>query len=387
MNALFTAYSLSRNYGGIFNSMRLLARALPDSGVTVAAAGVTDEFSAEDASLWGSVSPKLCPSVGPRSLGYAPSLPRVLESSNAELVHAHGLWTYVSRASHRHCLKHRLPYVVSPHGMLDAWALRHSGWKKRIALGLYEMAHLTNANCLHALCAAELEAIRAAGLRNPVCVIPVGVELPATENDVAPWNEKISVGGRVLFYFGRLHPKKGLKELVEAWTNGSATQRTDWHLVIAGWDQIGYESTLRQAIAHRPAADRIHFLGSLSETQKAACYAHADAFVLPSFSEGLPMVVLEAWAHAKPVLITPQCNLPIGYERRAALQIQPDLLSITTGLQTLFVMSASQRQEMGQRGRALIEEQFLWPKIAGEFQSVYAWISGQGGKPSCIDEV
>lgn len=384
MKALFTAYSLSRQNGGIFTIMRCLARSLGDAGVTVAAAGVADEFSAEDASLWGGVSPTFCPSVGPRSLGYAPSLPGALKASSAEVVHVHGLWTYVSLASHRHCRKFRLPYVVSPHGMLDAWALRHSGWKKRIALGLYEKAHLAEAPCLHAYCHAELKSIRAAGLHNPVCIIPNGIDLPPA--GVVPRSEfrvPSLEGRKMLLYLGRLHPKKNLLSLICAWADvqRNSSSAHEWVLAIAGWDQGGYELELKNQCSALRVNHSVVFLGPLFGETKDACYAQCDAFVLPSLSEGLPMVVLEAWAHAKPVLITPQCNLPMGYQRGAALSIDSTPASLTLGLGTLFAMSEAERLEMGNKGRTLVEEQYTWPKVAADFASVYAWLTGSGPKP------
>lgn len=384
MKVLFTAWSLSRKYGGIYNTMRLLGRALNDSGVSMAAAGVVDEFSTQDLPSWQPLAPKLCPPAGPRSLGYAPGLATVLDDCAPDVVHAHGLWTLTSRTSLLYCRSQRRPYVVSPHGMMDPWALRQSRWKKRLAWSVYEKAHLSGASCLHALCTAELEAIRAAGLRNPVCVIPVGVELPAGGPGPAPWNGKIPPGEKVLFYFGRLHPKKGLKELVTAWTSDRLSREHGWQLVLAGWDQIGHEPELRAAIAGRPGAGRVHFLGALSEADKVAAFAHCEAFVLPSFSEGLPMVVLEAWTHSRPALLTPACNLPIGFERGAALRIEPNPDAIITGLEKFFSLPDSERQVMGRRGRALIEERFLWPRVAAEFKSVYEWISGQSCQPECV---
>ncbi len=386
MKVLFTAWSLSRKYGGIYNTMRLLGRALGEAGVSMAAAGVEDEFSEPDRASWHPMVPQFCPPMGPRSLGYAPNLLAKLDAMAPDVVHAHGLWTLTSRTSLRYCRSQRRPYVVSPHGMMDPWALRQSRWKKRLAWGFYEKAHLSGASCLHALCTAELEAIRAAGLSNPVCVIPVGVELPTGEPGPAPWIGKIPAGEKILFSFGRLHPKKGLKELVTGWTSGGRPQGQGWHLVIAGWDQIGHEPELRALIAGRPDANRIHFLGALSEADKIAAFAHCDAFVLPSFSEGLPMVVLEAWAQAKPALITPRCNLDLGYERGAAIRIEPDPVSIAAGLQKLFALPDAERRAMGERGRTLIKERFLWPKVAADFRSVYAWISGAAGKPACVVE-
>ena len=116
---------------------------------------------------------------GPRAFGYAPELSRALDAARLDLVHTHGLWMYPSvAAAWRWATRWKRPLVVSPHGMLEPWAVRNSAWKKRIAGWLFENRHLRRAACLHALNDAEYEAIRAYGLTNPVAVIPNGVDLP-----------------------------------------------------------------------------------------------------------------------------------------------------------------------------------------------------------------
>src|SRR4030095_11103730 len=95
------------------------------------------------------------------------------------------------------------PYLVHPHGMLDAWGLQNSGSKKLIAAWLYENQHLREAACLRALSEAETRSIRAYGLRNPICVIPSGVDLP----DLSASNANSeSANPKTLLYLGRLHP-------------------------------------------------------------------------------------------------------------------------------------------------------------------------------------
>ena len=96
------------------------------------------------------------------------------------------------------------------------------------------------------------------------------------------------------------------------------------------------------------------------------------------------MVVLEAWAHGKPVLMTPQCNLPEGFAALAALHIEPTVDSITEGLRQLFAMSPDERQTMGKLGLALVKDRFSWPKIASDMMSVYEWMLGAGDKPGCV---
>lgn len=109
-----------------------------------------------------------------------------------------------------------------------------------------------------------------------------------------------------------------------------------------------------------------------------------DAFILPSLSEGIPMAVLEAWAYAKPVVMTPQCNLAEGFAAESALCIYPEPGPIAAGLRELFRLNTSTRERMGSRGLALVSSRFAWPQVAAELKSVYHWMTGAGPKPDCV---
>ena len=131
----------------------------------------------------------------------------------------------------------------------------------------------------------------------------------------------------------------------------------------------------------------MHFVGPQFGEAKHASYWAADAFVLPSFSEGLPLTVLEAWSCCLPVLMTPQCNLPEGFAASAAIRIAPEVVSIASGLSELLRMNDSERALMGARGYELVKTRFTWPTIAREMLAVYRWVLGQGEKPRCIQTV
>jgi glycosyltransferase involved in cell wall biosynthesis len=241
------------------------------------------------------------------------------------------------------------PYVVSPHGMLHPWALRVSRWKKHLASRLYENNHLQRATCLHALNDTEAEAIRAYGLRKPICIVPSGVEIPTCPPRVkAPWFEILPPDARVLLYLGRLHPIKGLPALLRGWSHVRGMAKdANWHLAIAGWGQGGHETELLKLSTTLGLGKTVHFLGPQFGEAKGSCFHAASAFVLPSLSEALPMTVLEAWAYGMPVLMTRQCNLPSGFEVGAALRIEPDAESIAVELRVLFQMSDVDRRAIG----------------------------------------
>jgi poly(glycerol-phosphate) alpha-glucosyltransferase len=270
--------------------------------------------------------------------------------------------------------------------MLDPWAIRNSYWKKSLAALLYENRHLQGAACIHALCHREALAIRAYGLTNPIAVIPNAVELPdlLVEPSFPEWSKSLPNCARVLLFLGRLHPKKGLPSLLEAWKRVCFSADEEWFLVVAGWDQDGHRAELERMVDSLGITASVRFVGPQFGEQKKATLRRADGFVLPSHSEGLPMAVLEAWAYGLPVLMTPQCNLAEGFDAGAALSIDLDPSSISYGLTTFFNLGAESRVRMGNNGRSLVRDFFTWETVAMQVTDVYQWVLGKGDCPPTV---
>jgi glycosyltransferase involved in cell wall biosynthesis len=414
MRVGFLVSSVSRKAGGLFQSVRGLAKAVASANANVRVFGISDEQSAVDLQEWQPLSVRTFrPQM--RAWGYSNELVPAMLGGDLDVLSVHGLWKYCSVGSRRWRRQTGRPYVVHPHGMLEPWALGNAKWKKRIAALLYENEHLRRAACLRALSEAEAESIRAYGLRNPICVIPNGVDLPELGDDAAlnapsavasavlsgapGYAQRIGSPGtahatatglrtfgqgqKILLYLGRLHPKKNVASLIRAWNDTFNSQRSSsdsWVLAIAGWDQGGYENELKR-IAARPS---IVFLGPQFGAEKRECYRACNAFILPSLSEGLPMTVLEAWAHAKPVLITPECHLSEGFSAEAALRIGSTPEAIADGLRKLIEMSDDDRIAMGARGRDLVTKNFSWPRIGEQMRAVYEWVLGGGVPPETV---
>jgi glycosyltransferase involved in cell wall biosynthesis len=272
--------------------------------------------------------------------------------------------------------------------MLEPWATRRRPLKKRFMSFLNENACLGEAACIRALTTLEANAIRARGLLNPVCVLPNGMDVPEAGREAHPaWRDKVPIGKNILLYLGRIHPKKGLPDLLRAWhllrEEGPVTAR-NWHLVIAGWNQDGHEDELRQLVSLMGLCASVHFVGPQFGRDKSATYQAATAFVLPSLSEGLPMTVLEAWAHRLPVLMTPECNLLEAFEAKAALGAEPNISGLAQGLETLFGLDALDRKRMADRAYDLMKERFSWNIIGAQMHDVCRWLLGEIEQPACV---
>jgi glycosyltransferase involved in cell wall biosynthesis len=386
MLALTVTGSVSRQAGGMEFSVRRLTQELAqNSDIRVEAIGVLDSATNEDAHNWTPVPMLAYPAFGPSRFGFAPGVLRHLNRCNPDIVHLHGIWMYPSIAVAKWAHKAKRPYVVSPHGMLDPWAVRHSGMKKRLAGFFYQQANLQGARVLRALCTAESRAFRTFGLKGNIAVIPNGVDIPE-----AP--ERTGAGNKPalrMLYLGRLHGKKGIEPLIQAWELASARSGSfrRWELDIVGWGEGAYPDRIAKLINERGLSGSIRLLGPKFGRDKDLVYRSADAFILPTRSEGLPMAVLEAWSYSIPVLMTRESNLTDGFEAGAAIRIGTTASEIAVALESFAEMSDGDRRGIGSRGLQHARARYQWKTIGHEMAAVYRWMLGDGTRPSCIEQL
>lgn len=306
---LLTA-SASRLGGGVFEAAVSQAEMIRALGGKVSIFALDDEYSAEDAARFGCSGVHHAPVTGPAQIGFAPGLVQSLLDAELDLLHLHGIWMYPSRAGAVWAQRTRRPYLISPHGMLDPWITGRGKAKKAIARIGYEWASWRAATALHALTAREARDIAAESGRNDSFIIP---------NSVPPSRDRRKDAGSPRFlYLGRIHPKKNIGALIEAWTAQSViVDAAGAKLTIAGWGADDHVAELRSQLASAPAS--AEFVGPVFGQDKAGLMHEARFFVLPSHSEGLPMAVLEAWAAGTPALLSQACNLPEGFAAGAAI--------------------------------------------------------------------
>jgi glycosyltransferase involved in cell wall biosynthesis len=335
------------------------------------------------------------------------ALEQNLGSKNNTIVHDFGLWLPANHAVVSVCKNLGIPRVCSPCGMLAPWAIRHKAWKKRLAWWAYQRRDLSRATLLAATSEQEVRDIRRLVPGKNVALVPNGVELPEgsgqksevgsqrpgtgkqkteSKNKFQLSAFRISafenVGGRkTAVFLGRIHPVKGLKNLVEAW---HLVQPAGWHCILAGPDQAGHRNELEALLRSRNLASIFEFTGMMEDEQKWALLREADLFVLPSFTENFGVAAAEALACGVPVITTKGTPWKDLVDRRCGWWVDIGVEPLAAALREATSLTDQERHEMGQRGRRLVEGKYAWPRIARDLLAVYEWVLGGGAKPECV---
>lgn len=353
--------------GGVPVAVLGLARALQRWGVNQRIVSRNDSLSEKELNHWEGLEVEHSRRGGVAETLLANELAKTLLSQPIDLAHLHGIWGPAARAAAK---VDTIPIVLSPHGMLDPWARKRSRLKKFVSRCIWEERLFSRAAAFHALNTAEAEAIRECGYLGRIEIIPNGIDLPKLSSEEVNIPKEVEGGRQTLLFLGRFHPKKGLAELVAAWGRVSSEVRAKWHLKIVGWDEMGMrEDLLKQAQSTGISGD-ISFTGPVYGEAKDAVFRQADAFILPSYSEGLPMAVLEAWSYALPVFMTRGCNMPEAFAANAAVEI----MSEPTSIADLLEKELPRRNKLcsiGQNGRELVERDFSWDTVAKAMLGLY----------------
>jgi glycosyltransferase involved in cell wall biosynthesis len=306
--------------------------------------------------------------------------------ADSEGVHIHGLWEQSTAIAAATARELGIPYVLSAHGMLEPWALANKRLKKQLYAGLIERRNVAGAACLHALTRAEARHYVNFGARSPIAIIPNGVELPeGAKEDLFLSRFPALRGHRLVLFMARLHPKKGLDLLLEAWAD-LASRFPGTRLVIAGPDAEATQARCESYVSLHGLGESVIFTGMLRDAMKWSALAAAEIFVLPSYSEGLSVSVLEAMGMGVPVIVTEPCNMPEVAENGAGLEIQPDAGEVASALQAMLSHTPEENAAIGRRGKELVQSRFTWPQVARKMAAVYRWVAG-GTKPAFVEFV
>jgi glycosyltransferase involved in cell wall biosynthesis len=311
-----------------------------------------------------------------RRLYWCPELSRHLGRSVADfdVVHLHSIYLYPTYAAARAARKANVPYVVSPRGMLSRELIRRkSRWAKTAWLKLIEERTLAQANALHVTADSEAGEVKAMRMNIPeLHCIPNGVEWPRPHEPLSagPYRD---IPKPYALFLSRISWKKGLDRLLQAWR-----QVPDLTLVIAGNDDEGYQASLEKMARNTGIADRVHFVGPVSDDHKWALYENAEMFVLPSYNENFGNVVAEAMAMACPVIVSPDVGIAeLVRNTGAGIVSRCEPAMLAEAVRSLQAQSA-RRKEMGACGYRAAVEHLSWDAIAGDMEELYLSLQSIG---------
>ena len=307
---------------------------------------------------------------------WSPELGRYLERvvKNYDIIMVESLWQYPTFIAGRVCRAARMPYVVSPNGMLDSWSLSQKAWKKRPYMTLIERATLLGANAIHLTSEGELTHSRLNRWRVPKVVIPLGLhksrytDLP----DGGGFSDRYPElsGKQIILFLGRLHYKKQPDVVIRAF-HRACFERPDAHLVLAGTGEQAYLQSLQELVKSLGIQDRVLFTGILKGEAVKEAYCAATVFVLPSWQENFGLSMVEAMAAGCPIIVSDQIDLASDImQAGAGLVVAPNTEETAAALARLLPDERA-RREMGSKGRKLVLEKFTWEKCAHQFNEVF----------------
>ena len=297
------------------------------------------------------------------------SAPRIEKAiRDADIVHVHGLYTYMNYLAGLLCRRYGKALVYHPHGFLVPAYLASGRIKKGIVLRSFERRNIRYLTAWRALTTAEARQVRDFAPGANVFVVPNGISLPEDISTATGINAQLSLTAnpakRIFLSISRVRAAKGLDLLLEAWVAAGRTMR-NCELWIVGPDSDGTGRLLRKRIRDQQL-DNVRLVGAVSEQDKSWLFRAASVFVLTSWGEGQSATILEAMAHAKPTLLTDMCYFPEATLAGAGYECSVNVAKIKELLVRFAEMPNPVLDEMGTRAQELISEQFDIRHVARE---------------------
>jgi glycosyltransferase involved in cell wall biosynthesis len=378
MKVLHITASMSPEWGGPVKVVQGLTEALAKKNIEVSIFAPVTKGKEKETILPERVDARLFPqdifAKSWRNHSFALKRELKREISNFDLIHIHEIWHHSHFVAARLAKRFRKPYIITIHGELEPWCLNYKALKKKVFSWLFQKRILENASMLHAITEEEVKNIRRFGVNNTsIVMIPNGINLQEFQN--LPSREELTKiytklrNKEVILFLGRIHPKKGLDLFAKAFGK-IAKERKDICLLIVGPDEGGYQAQIEKLLEEGRVLNKVIFTGMLTGYKKLVVLSGVDIFVLPSYSEGFSMTILEAMICGLPVIITHQCNFPEVTQHNAGIIINPEMNELAEAMIKLLE-NPSLAEKMGENGKKLILEKFTWDRVADRMIETY----------------
>jgi len=295
---------------------------------------------------------------------------KLSKESMSGLVHIHGLWTPFTWRAHRRARRSGARLIVSPHGSLEPWAFKNKRTKKLAAWWLYQRNILERAELVVVNSDRERDQLRRLGLTSPVAVIAHGVDVRARPEDMlgSPRRDR----ERVVLFFARLSPKKGIPDLLQAWH--SLKDRRGYELHIHGYGEATYLNFVKGLIDELGLGRHVKLLGGLFGAEKWRKFQASSIYVLPSYSENFGITVAEALMSGLPVITTRATPWTQLATKRLGWIVDNDVDQLSLALTEALALNPDQLGTIGERAKCYARQNFSWPQIADQYVTTYEWV-------------
>lgn len=302
-------------------------------------------------------------------LALSKNLKRALAETDADLFHTNGLWMHVNHITAKEAHRRCVPFVLSPHGMLFEQALKRSRWKKWPLKRIWFDKDIKHASAIHVTSEEEAQQVRQYGYKGRIELIPNPVAIPNYIPDVLVNKEQSDVP--IFGFLGRLHPRKGVEVLIDAFSAAKYARGKDARLMIMGTGDAVYEAELRDRAHQKGVADVTEFVGQVSGREKFERLAMLSALVVPSDFENFGMIVPEALSVETPVVASLNTPWEMLQTEKAGWWTSRDTPVLSDVMNQIAEMSTSELRDMGHRGAKIVKEKFDVSVVAREMWKLY----------------
>lgn len=282
-----------------------------------------------------------------------------------KVVHIHGMWTVLLTIAAFICIFKKIKYIISPHGCMEPWALNHKKIKKQLAMKLYQRFILKKSSCL--VVNSELEQINTKSLNFKVPIAIIKNAIPKMPLPFKKTDKKF----KNLLFFSRIHHKKGVDKLLNAWTKCNTRY---WTLKIVGPGELDYVQKLQRVIKKLKIKNVELRNGFVSDEIKKSLFKNADGFILPTRSENFGIVIIEALSFRLPVITTKEAPWEEISKFKCGWWVKFDTNEIASAVQQLIDAPKEDLENMGLRGYKLVKENYTWLSKGKQAHQLYCWL-------------
>jgi glycosyltransferase involved in cell wall biosynthesis len=352
MKILHITNSIDKSSGGP-------SRSVPQTCIELAKLGISIELVTQGSADMVAIEESSLLTVQYRSIKELFIYGSRLSAKDVDLIHLQHIWNPYIQVMAFWAFQKKIPYIITPRGMLEPWIMANNPWKKKIALFLYQKKAIQRAAHIHATAQMEADNIKELGFSNPISIIPNGIDLSEVKKG------KEQYGSKKMVFLSRIHPKKGIELLLEAWRN---TDTRDWTLEIAGNGELDYIKTLTQSAQD---LENVRFVGPQYGESKWNFLRSADVMVLPTYSENFGIVVAEALAVGVPVITTKGTPWKDLETYQCGWWIELSVSNLKRSLEEVMQTPEDQIKTMGANGQSLVKDKYDVKAVAKNMRSLY----------------